>query len=524
MASGMHSPSLRRALPWLLALVSFGCSSTGPTARGMAQRRGSAYQKTLQARLATRLAREDAGLHVGIHVVGVSDAQTIYSKNSKERFVPASTVKVLTAAAALHTLGPQYRFLTELAVDDMNRTTHTVRNVYLRGSGDPSFSLGDLQMLAVALKQQGISRITGELVIDDTAFDNQPWARGWMWDDLGDGFSAAISGVNVAGNALSLLVAPSRVGQPLRVQTQPSTRFVSVSSQATTGAAATANSLRFNVGGEQSTYEGPPLPPDAFRGTGDAGRQASDLALMLGQQVQLQGSLAENSPMRQRRFAVRSPAAYASMLLREQLQMLHIEPPGTWRRGATPPTAQVVASHASAELANLLFEALKSSNNHVLECVLKRLGAQTTQEAGSFASGTQAVRRFLSEVVGIRGGEPVLLDGSGASRYNLVTPEHMTQVLVWAAQSFSDGPELLVGLPLGGVDGTLSHRQRGALRGRVRAKTGTMTGVSGLCGLLLTDDGEQLAFAILIDHDAAPSENARVLQDDILAILAGAAQ
>ena len=494
-----------------------GCVHATLAQKSQALRRSPAYANGLAERLVARLAASDPSAHVGVHVVALADGQEIFSANAEQRFVPASTAKVLTAAAALHELGPQYRFDTHLLVDGLDLKGHSVRTVYLRGSGDPQFAVGDLQQMVLALRQLGVTSVTGELVIDDTAFDAALWARGWMWDDLAGGFSAPVSAVNVAGNALSLTLSPGRRGEPVRATQSPWTRYVSVWPAAETVAASAAHGLKLGDGAEAAPLDGPPFAGDAYAAA-ETGRELSDVALVAGQKVVITGTLAEASPPQTRRLAVRNPAAWASALIREQLQQTGIAPPSSWRRGATPPTAVPVAQHSSAELSVMLFDAMKSSNNHVLECVLKRMAADATGQPGTFAAGAQQVRRYLAQGVGLSGqNEPLLFDGSGSSRYNLVTPKQLASVVMQSAKSFEHGPELMVGLPVAGVDGTLVHRLRAAsVRGRVRAKTGTMTGVSALTGILRSADDELLAFAIMMDHFVGSAEQARALQDDIV--------
>jgi D-alanyl-D-alanine carboxypeptidase/D-alanyl-D-alanine-endopeptidase (penicillin-binding protein 4) len=163
---------------------------------------------------------------------------------------------------------------------------------------------------------------------------------------------------------------------------------------------------------------------------------------------------------------------------------------------------------------------MKWSNNHGMECLLKRVGAVTTLSPGSWANGTLAVRNFLQTVVGLDVSAIAVEDGSGASRYSMVTPAQLTRLLGVLHDSFNIGPEFVAALPIGGVDGTLGHRMLApSLHARVRAKTGSMTGVSNLAGFLETEDGERLAFAILMDAYPGSVEPLRRLQDDILLLL-----
>jgi D-alanyl-D-alanine carboxypeptidase/D-alanyl-D-alanine-endopeptidase (penicillin-binding protein 4) len=459
-------------------------------------RRSAAYQKGLAARIDSLIAAQDPNLHVGISIASTLDGANILERNSAQRFVPASTSKLFTGAAALSILGPAHRFHTDIAIDEPDKTGHTTRNIYLRGVGDPSLTVGHLGDLAGSVKQQGITTISGDIVVDDSAFDAVPWGRGWMWDDLQDGYSAPVSAVNVSGNNVVVQILPgARTGAAVRVTTTPTTGFVTVSNQATTTAAGTSPSLRILVNN---------VPPDP-------------LGLQVGQGITLTGSLPLDAHTKFRRFAIRDTAAWAGTLLKEQLRNQRIEVSGFVRRGLLPAAAVPIAQHASPQLSAILTDAMKASDNHAMECLLKRIGQLTAMAPGNWSNGTQAVRKFLQQSAGLDMTGLNLEDGSGNSRYSLMNPTQMTRLLLHVHDSFDIGPELIAALPIGGTDGTLAHRMGiVSLRNQVRAKTGTMTGVSNLAGFLHTEEGDILAFSLLMDAYAGQASTLRRLQDGIL--------
>ena len=113
-----------------------------------------------------------------------------------------------------------------------------------------------------------------------------------------------------------------------------------------------------------------------------------------------------------------------------------------------------------------------------------------------------------------------LADGSGVSRYNLVTASLLTDLLVYMFRNFAVMPEYLVSLPVGGVDGTLTRRMRGmTAEGILRAKTGTLRGLTALAGYTTTADGETVAFSIIMSNYHGSVTSRRVLQDKIGNIL-----
>lgn len=120
---------------------------------------------------------------VGVKIVSLKDKSCLYENNSRKLFVPASNVKLFTAAAAFALLGKDYCFETSLIVDGEIVGTTLEGNLYLKCSGDPSLTVQDLEKLVTQLKTKGIKAIRGNLCIDATIFDGIPFGPGWAWDD-----------------------------------------------------------------------------------------------------------------------------------------------------------------------------------------------------------------------------------------------------------------------------------------------------------------------------------------------------
>lgn len=473
-------------------------SSSGRTPQAL--RRKPPQQHALLRDVRALIATYDPNLHIGISVIGTNDGQSILSYNPHQRFVPASTLKIFTAAAALSILGPDHRFLTSLYTDAFEKNGRAVHNLYLEATGDPRLQLGDLAEMAAALRQQGIVEVTGDILIDDTAFDAVPWGHGWMWDDLAEGYSAPISAINVAGNEIILQLRPHPyVGKSLRATYTPPTDYIRINNQTATAPANTPTNMRVSINNN---------PPDP-------------IGLVFGQILTLNGMMASTAQPIYKRYAVRDPAIWAGTLLREALQSQGVIAEGFIRRAVVPAQSVGLSEHLSQPLSETLTAAMKASDNHVMECLLKKMGQRTALAPGNWTNGTLAVRRFLEQTVGLDLQGMVLADGSGSSRYSLLTPAQMTQVLRYASQAFDVYPEFIATLPIGGTDGTLLHRMlTPPLVQHVRAKTGTMTGTSNLAGYMQTPDGDQLAFAIFIDNVAGSSADLRRLQDALLRLLA----
>ena len=217
----------------------------------------------------------------------------------------------------------------------------------------------------------------------------------------------------------------------------------------------------------------------------------------------------------------RSRALACGYLLKNELIEKGIEVRGDVIPGTIPEDAQTVAQHLSPPLADILKSMNKASDNWIAELLFKTIGAEVMGEPGTWQKGRDAVNEFLAEIMG----EPPVhrfVDGSGLSRYNLLNAELLTQLLVHIYQDFALMPEYLASLPIAGVDGTLSERMQGMSAGKVlRAKTGTLSGVSTLAGYTITADDEVFAFGILISHYVGAATPARDIQDQIGNYLTG---
>lgn len=221
----IHTGTLLVGLSFLLG----GCASVSPTST----------PATLDKLLS------DPALHGATVSLMVRDARsgaTLYQHNPRTRLVPASNLKLLTTAAAMDVLGPQYRFATQLLSNGIRQGDRLTGNLYLRGLGDPSIQFADYQALAAQLASQGVRQVQGDLVFDDTWFDAERLGVDWSHDDETTYYGAQISALTVAPNADfdagSVLVtakAPLRNGSPVSVDIFPPTDYLQLSNRAMSG-------------------------------------------------------------------------------------------------------------------------------------------------------------------------------------------------------------------------------------------------------------------------------------------------
>ncbi|MBH3420877.1 D-alanyl-D-alanine carboxypeptidase/D-alanyl-D-alanine-endopeptidase [Pseudomonas gessardii] len=437
-----------------------------------------------------------AGASVSLMVRDARSGSTLYQHNPRTRLVPASSLKLLTTAAAMDVLGPQYRFSTQLLSNGRQQGARLLGNLYLRGLGDPTIQWADYQALAASLAAQGIRQIEGDLVFDDSWFDAERLGVDWAHDDEDKYYGAQISALTVSPNADfdagTLIVtarAPATVGQPLGVTLSPPTDYVQLSNLAVSGP---GNSYGLNR------------------------QHGSNL-------LRLSGALKPGTQSRQW-VSVWEPTQLVANLFERALAEQGITVQG--RRvigGVSPATATVLAVHESAPLQALIRPLLKLSNNSMAEALLKAMGRQQAN-AGTAAAGVAAVAGFLKR----QGLDPATLnqvDGSGLSRRNLMSAQHFTDLLLamgkqpwfnawYAALPIAGNPDRLDG-------GSLRYRLRGTTaQNNLRAKTGSMGGVSSLTGYITDAQGRRLVFSMLTNNYVVEGSRIKALEDRLAVVLA----
>lgn len=427
----------------------------------------------------------DPHVHLGLEVISLQTGEVLYQRNARQLFIPASIQKIIVCAAALDQLGAHYRFETQVLRD-------TQGNLYLRGAGDPSLDHHALEELVRAIDIACPGQPVADLIADHSLFDDITLGPGWMWDEGAHYWNSPIDALLVNHSCVGLSVQPSmELLQPPRISVWPPTDYVFIDNRAVT----TEQAGKFVV-------ERSPIARE--------------------NKIKIDGVLAPSAPLGTYRIPVEAPHLYTLNLFRRALQAQGIEIQGSVHVGKTPPDAQVIARHRSQPLSVLIVSTLKDSDNLSANCLFKKVGEVVVGAPGTWQNGSQAVRQFLQERVHLDVHNIVMLDGDGESRYNLLSPHHMIELLCWTAHQFTFGPEMMAAMPIAGMDGTLKNRMTDpAVRGRVRAKTGSMTGVSSLCGYAKTKDGETLAFALMINGFVKPSiEYKNKIEDRICQTLA----
>lgn len=422
---------------------------------------------------------------VGMIVRSMKTGQAIYAYHADQSFVPASTMKIMVAEAALLHLGADYQFTTAIYTDAPNTQGSVLNgNIYVRFSGDPSLNYHDLLALFSELKNRYTS-IHGNVIVDNASFDQNYTARGWNPKDLGYCFSAPIGSAIINQNCIDIKIASGKSnGAPIRIYPSEDYFYPPIHSQVITQS---RSGCHLNLSTEQN-------------GT-----------------LNLDGCMPRNRHLNIT-YVIPSPNAYSFALVKHALQLTGMSIQGTISNGITPAGANAIAAHHSEPLRVLIHSMLKKSNNIIASALYKKLGSLLTQRSGSWQNGASAVSSILQTHANLNSSGLRMIDGSGLSHDNLVTPTQMMQVLNTAYHSDAIRDDFIDALPIAGVDGTLKHRLYPVAR-KVKAKTGTVNGVASLAGYAQTRGGDTLAFVILMNGKKGMHWKYKGLEDKMVMAL-----
>jgi serine-type D-Ala-D-Ala carboxypeptidase/endopeptidase (penicillin-binding protein 4) len=435
----------------------------------------------------------------GIVVQSAADGRVLYTRNGNKLLMPGSTMKIVTLAAAAERLGWDYSFETRLAAAGSIEAGVLNGDLVVIGSGDPSIVTENgtaarlFDSWAAALKSSGIHAISGRIIGDDNAFDDDSLGPGWTWDDIAGRDAAPVSGLQFNENVVQATLAPGPApGSPASVTLVPGGSSLVVENHLLTGATGAPPSITIRRSAGSNHVE--------FRGTLPAGSE----------------------PL-VRVASVDNPTLFFVTALRDALTAAGIDVRGPAVDvddiADAPPGPQVtIATYRSPSLASLAVRLMKNSQNLYAETLLKALGS--TGGAPTLEQGRAIVAETL-EPWGVVPAELVQVDGSGLSRYNYVTADTLLTVLVHVNRDSRLHAAFEASLPLAGRDGTLAARMNGtAAEGNARAKSGTLANVRSLAGYVSTADGEPLVFVLIANNFGTMPEVAIGAIDEIVVKLA----
>ena len=518
--SKSHSPS-SRILVCLLLLSTIAFAADPTPKKPVAK-------KTVPQQINAILAQPElARAHWGIDVINQDSGKTIYSLNPDQLFLPASNMKLFTTAVALALAGPEYRYHTTIEtngkLDDLGRLQG---DLVIVGRGDPNISgrvmpyqlkteriaphTQVLEEMADQLVRKGLKRVDGDVIGDDTFYAPERYAESWGQDDLQWIDGAPVSALSFNDNVIFIDLQPGeRAGDKALLTQETETSYYEFDNRVLTVAAGTHKIGIHRDPGSKRVVVWGTIP------LGDKGEKEA--------------------------LAIEDPAEYTAQLFREILEKRGITVTGKSRARhgeiaqffdlppapQLPPdltdaapeltAPQVLAEHISLPLLEDIRVINKTSQNLHAEMTL-RLAGNLGGMTPSFEGGAAVLKQFVT-AAGAGEDEFVFMDGSGLSRRDLVAPDAVVRVLLYASRQ-RWGAAYRESLPVSGVDGSLSERfVNTPAGGLVHAKTGTLSHVNALSGYGETKSGRHFVFSILCNNHNLPGGKALAAIDSIVQVL-----
>ena len=430
----------------------------------------------------------------GIQVTSLKSDENFFEYHPHDLLKPASNVKLVTTLAALKYLGPEYRFKTKLYVDGVIKNGVLHGNLYVKGFGDPLLVSEQLWVLVNDLKRD-VYEIQGNLILDDSFFDEIRTVRDGHSPQNGRdrAYDAPLGALSINFNTTTVYVYPgSKRGKKARVVIDPDNNtYVKVVNRSKT--------LRANV----------PMTLEVSRHIG----KTSDTIIVTG-------GIPLNHVGKRFYRNITYPPLYAAALFRRFLKEQGVTVKGKNQFKEVPSSAKEILVYESRPLRILVGDLNKISNNFVAEQMLKTMAAELKQPPGSTDKGLNILREFL-QGIGVKESYQ-LVNGSGLSADNKMSAAQLVEVLKYGHKNFGFFPEYMASMGIVGIDGTVSSRLQGTIaQGRVRAKTGSLSGVSALSGYVSTQSNETLAFSIIMNDPQDRTELMQATQDKILLELCG---
>lgn len=411
--------------------------------------------------------------NVALYVQAVADKTPLLSHNAAQAMNTASVMKVVTTHAALDLLTPAYRWKTEIYRDGELANWALQGDLVIKGYGDPSFKAQDFWRLLISLRQAGVKKISGNLVIDKTYFANSKVEINFD-SEKWRAYNATPSAFLVNGRNTSF-------------KFNASEEAVNVSQEFELPEVVIVNQLKRTSGS-----------------CGDwRSRMAYDVKPNLEQvTVTFTGSYAAACGERFLELSVLSDEQYAFFTFKKLWRELGGEFNGALKVAEKPASAVKLLEQMSEPLGTVVRDINKWSNNVMAKQLLLTLAAEKNGLPVTEQAGAEVIKRWL-QTNHFNFDELVIENGSGLSRIEQISAEHLGQLLVWAYNS-PIMPEMMASLPILSLDGTVQQRlKESASNGRAHLKTGSINGVNAIAGYVLDANNHRHVLVMLVNHPKA---------------------
>ena len=424
---------------------------------------------------------------VAVYVQGVDDARPLLARNTTQPMNPASTMKLLTTYAALELLGPTYTWKTEAYAAGKLQGGVLEGDLILKGRGDPKLTVENFWVLLRRLRALGLRDIRGDLVQDRSYFEPANY-------DPGKFDAEPLRVYNVGPDALLLNFKAVR----FRFVPDAESKLVTVIAEPRPAGLAFAAAVRATDG-----------PCDDWRAGITADFQSNGATA----KASFAGSMPASCGEHVWNASLLAQPDYVYSVFRQLWEELGGTIAGGWKNGTVPADAKLLTAAESASNADVVRDINKFSNNVMARQLFLTLGAEMVGQPGNSERSVQAVRSWLAQKK-LDFPELVLENGSGLSRQERISAEHMGRLLLdaWRSAVMS---ELMSSLPLVAYDGTMRRRLRfEAIAGQAHIKTGSLNDARTLAGYVLDKYGRRRVVVLFINHANAGA--AQPAQDALL--------
>lgn len=431
---------------------------------------------------------DDVGMHA---TVGEGEnLRVLLDVNGKALMIPASISKVATASAVLAAFPPGHKFKTQLLADAPVTNGVLKGALYLKGGGDPSFVSENLWFLVNAFLRNKITKIEGDLIVDDSLFDNVRYDLSRQKERVDRAYDAPVGAMSFNWNSVNIFVRPTSAGNTAEVFVDPENDYIKLNNRAKTSG---GNDNKLLVD-RQETQK---IDGDVITVGGSIGKGLKEAVVFKN---------------------ITQPDLWAGYNLKSFLAQRGIQLTGKIKNGVSPEKAEVLAESESKPIEQMVADMNKFSNNYVAEMLTKNLGTVKKAKGATLAEGVAIIGEHMQSL-GVPAEQYRLNSPSGLSRDNKMSAYAMWKVLQHLRNDFKVQPEFLTSLPIAGVDGTLKRRMKNTPGERwVRAKTGFLTGVVSLAGYAGLEDGRVITFSFIY-NGSTDETKIRAFFDNLLIYL-----
>lgn len=428
----------------------------------------------------------------GVCIQSLKTGEYLYRLNDTKSLLPASNMKLFTAAEGLALLGPDFRYRTHFVTTgsvkvDAPNNISIHGDLIVIGSGDPSFGMDSAGFSPMG---QSIHKVVGSILGEASYFTDERYPVGWSSEDLSYYYAPQVTALAFDENQASLNIicnANSGIGW------EPRNPF---------------DVIDLDIDNSAVVWKDLPSTIDVARIIGT-------------NKVVIRGHMPCDTVIQGQSVSVEDPTRHAvnamTAILREDNDTV-TEEASTLQNLKNPylyAKAHTVFTDSSSKLSDLVRHMNKESDNLYAECLFRTVAKEKGGQ-GSWTRGIEVMRRYLASI-GIDTIPLQFTDGSGLSRMDYVTTDAIVRLLraMWNDSKLNE--PFYNSLPIAGVDGTFKNRLKGTpAEGNARGKSGSMTGVRALSGYLTTKDGEPLAYSVIANNFTVHGSDAGKLEDAVV--------